>query len=153
MQVHPIFLDFVQSYQQPAYRYWLRFQSTLPARGATAPCPALNPAAYFNPRSPRGERRYPHRLHSWLLGFQSTLPARGATALDTYEVADVKISIHAPREGSDICISRSSGAYRHFNPRSPRGERLEVGKNLLTGLGISIHAPREGSDTYEVVTG
>ena len=37
-----------------------RFQSTLPARGATiAPATANGWTAYFNPRSPHGERRVP----------------------------------------------------------------------------------------------
>ena len=80
-----------------------RFQSTLPARGATRRCPpAQSPASHFNPRSPHGERRRsddptftpsadfnprsPHGerperiLHvADAILFQSTLPARGAT--------------------------------------------------------------------------
>ena len=35
------------------------------------------------------------------------------------------ISIHAPRTGSDISFSTSSIVSRHFNPRSPHGERLD----------------------------
>ena len=61
---------------------WLtaeQFQSTPPARGATAPW----------------------RRRSWAWLFQSTPPARGATesaeVLRTY----LDISIHAPREGGD----------------------------------------------------
>ena len=34
----------------------------------------------------------------------------------------------------------------HFNPRSPRGERLQLSPALRTPAAISIHAPREGSD-------
>ena len=33
--------------------------------------------------------------------FQSTLPARGATTLPEKTRADISISIHAPRTGSD----------------------------------------------------
>ena len=33
--------------------------------------------------------------------FQSTLPVRGATGYTGYTVTPIKISIHAPREGSD----------------------------------------------------
>ena len=36
----------------------------------------------------------------------------------------VRISIHAPREGSDRSPGRWAGQSRDFNPRSPRGERL-----------------------------
>ena len=37
-------------------------------------------------------------------------------------------------------------AYRHFNPRSPWGERHKELKNMNPELEISIHAPRGGSD-------
>ena len=56
--------------------------------------------------------------------FLSTLPARGATCTATGRSKTLpRISIHAPREGSDI----STGA---------------AAANDI----ISIHAPREGSD-------
>ena len=38
-----------------------------------------------------------------------------------------RISIHAPRTGSDLSITCSTGKGRYFNPRSPYGERLRVG--------------------------
>ena len=79
-----------------------------------------------------------------------------------------KISIHAPRGGSDPWESRLCSAAGHFNPRSPWGER-PFGAILNTSAGrfqstlpvggatfwseikyfrreISIHAPRGGSD-------
>ena len=56
------------------------FQSTLPARGATF-----------------GILRCVADLKS----FQSTLPARGATGRDPLIQAELAISIHAPRTGSD----------------------------------------------------
>ena len=55
----------------------------------------------FYPRSPRGERR----------------PADGLLHPRR------PISIHAPREGSDIGRCASVNACHHFYPRSPRGER------------------------------
>ena len=56
-----------------------RFQSTLPARGATLSiCPVCNAVI-----------------------FQSTLPARGATAIQKDKAFCIDISIHAPRTGSD----------------------------------------------------
>ena len=62
----------------------------------------LGAGLYFYPRSPRGER---------LLGHLQPLPA------------DV-ISIHAPREGSDLpAASPGCGQSINFYPRSPRGER------------------------------
>ena len=102
----------------------MRFQSTLPARGATGLShrgdPPLNISIHapregsdftrmegkgqcrnFNPRSPRGERRP---------GSHGQLDWNG-------------ISIHAPREGSDWRSPWRPGRPRYFNPRSPRGER------------------------------
>ena len=61
-----------------------------------------------------------------------------------------KISIHAPREGSDPLPAAHRSRILHFYPRSPRGERLVCrGRRPLRGI-ISIHAPREGSDVYRV---
>ena len=56
-----------------------KFQSTLPARGATMPTAFI----------------------AFLMVFQSTLPARGATRRRKRDVHGDAISIHAPRTGSD----------------------------------------------------
>ena len=78
------------------------FQSTLPARGAT--------------RAVGGSVS--------TIGFQSTLPARGATTMQlSFFPTRQKISIHAPRTGSDV--------------------RFLL--NVFVAV-ISIHAPRTGSD-------
>ena len=78
------------------------FQSTLPARGATAlRCIQLS------------SRRL----------FQSTLPARGATQSKAQSTAPRSISIHAPRTGSDHMETFVRNAGGYFNPRSPHGER------------------------------
>ena len=102
--------------------------------------------AYFNPRSPRGERpqKYVDRINE--ITFQSTLPARGATPGVPSLVRSWRISIHAPREGSDHRAPSYQERRCDFNPRSPRGERraeTAVGHHYWR---ISIHAPREGSD-------
>ena len=57
-----------------------------------------------------------------------------------------RISIHAPREGSDFEKCCPCPHKVDFYPRSPRGERHRhlVGGRLFGQ--ISIHAPREGSD-------
>ena len=57
------------------------------------------------------------------------------------------ISIHAPRVGSDGLTVQVSLPPKHFNPRSPCGERLDFYNPLFANIGISIHAPRVGSDT------
>ena len=78
------------------------FQSTPPARGATLSRRRTGYMRWnFNPRPPRGERR----RYAGLPG------SRGS------------ISIHAPREGSDVAIN-----------------------SVAVVKPISIHAPREGSD-------
>ena len=38
---------------------------------------------------------------------------------------DINISIHAPRGGSDPCVSKIPFVFFYFNPRSPWGERLD----------------------------
>ena len=79
------------------------FQSTLPARGATKRSRAGGASgAHFNPRSPHGERHlFYQRVEVWR-----------------------RISIHAPRTGSDFQGAGLLGLQGYFNPRSPHGERL-----------------------------
>ena len=145
------------------------FQSTLPARGATgkplsdgnrhgisihAPrtgsdLPLITlyiHFAYFNPRSPHGERPGTTSARHTTRIFQSTLPARGATHQAAENQQDGNISIHAPRTGSDFRASRGTSEVGNFNPRSPHGERPVQGGLTDTQVVISIHAPRTGSD-------
>ena len=62
-----------------------------------------------------------------------------------------KISIHAPREGSDGRGQQTFLLRSYFYPRSPRGERrLHEPLFRLKDI-ISIHAPREGSDADPVL--
>ena len=110
-------------------------------------------ALYFNPRSPWGERLVPNRL-TW---------------------QHWKISIHAPRGGSDRPANARCAPKHHFNPRSPWGERLSLPVPILTispfqstlpvggatfmtmraknKSAISIHAPRGGSDSFSQTFG
>src|SRR5699024_4253372 len=75
------------------------FLSTLPVRGATT--------MVWTP------------LHSVLLLFLSTLPVRGATCTGTQERGEQRISIHAPREGSDRSPQTPECGPGYFYPRSP----------------------------------
>ena len=169
----------------------VRFQSTPPAWGATlkeydslyrelisihAPrvgsdlrlTYAFKDCSYFNPRPPRGERRAQNISVINLFVFQSTPPAWGATQHTQSRGADRKISIHAPRVGSDFLRLKYKIRDCNFNPRPPRGERLAFERPFGIAqkfqstppawgatrihavrcfLGkISIHAPRVGSD-------
>ena len=85
---------------------------------------------HFNPRSPRGERLQRQNATCFGFLFQSTLPARGATLSCAQKRKIGIISIHAPREGSDFVTNAQEAAERHFNPRSPRGERLASEQTL-----------------------
>ena len=146
------------------------FQSTPPARGATArhtPCACY--ACHFNPRPPRGGRPLYSRPRKAPAIFQSTPPRGGATLLIILVPHQSGISIHAPREGGDKPILYVSIANAYFNPRPPRGGRLTSrctagtanrfqstpparGATIFQNrysplcLQISIHAPREGGD-------
>ena len=122
------------------------FQSTLPVWGATSSAGGRSRVSQdFNPRSPCGERRnhsltmrayarFQSTLPVWgatsikncpriFFLFQSTLPVWGATLRGLFICGIYRISIHAPRVGSDI--------YQKLPPDI---------------FFISIHAPRVGSD-------
>ena len=104
------------------------FQSTLPARGATAPSPDPNNYKQFQSTLPaRGATEQPQGDDRDERQFQSTLPARGATVLSGHVAPLDLISIHAPRTGSDRTRRANITTFSDFNPRSPHGERLVHG--------------------------
>ena len=124
-----------------------KFQSTLPARGATT-WGAKKYASQddFNPRSPHGERRQRRRNDGGKQDFNPRSPhgERPARAVrrrltghfnprsphgerpagSIQHILHRTISIHAPRTGSDSLLQQNGRTGRHFNPRSPHGERL-----------------------------
>ena len=125
----------------------------------------------FYPRSPWGERHQGYR-DGLAQGrkFLSTLPVGGATRQNEAYNEFCKISIHAPRGGSDragisitwtikmISIHAPRGGsdvsvplllvgLMDFYPRSPWGERHFSITLFPPPLNISIHAPRGGSDS------
>ena len=81
----------------------------------------------FNPRSPQGERPVRRTVYPNPPQFQSTLPAWGATAPFLLMHLLKMISIHAPRGGSD-----------------------EMDPGLVSGIYISIHAPRGGGSDCSI---
>ena len=124
-----------------------RFQSTPPARGATAQAFCFQTRQpNFNPRPPRGGRLTPNLSVLTMATFQSTPPARGATGRRVGINDMTKISIHAPREGGD----------GHLRPAALRRDRISIhapreggdvdGRQDPHERLISIHAPREGGD-------
>ena len=124
----------------------LKFQSTLPARGATTRRLFSIIFKGISIHAPRtGSDQMPTIRLPIHLTFQSTLPARGATAagfapcrtfvfqstlpargatIPAYFFRQNSIiSIHAPRTGSDSVSVLSVTSGVDFNPRSPHGER------------------------------
>ena len=129
----------------------IKFQSTLPARGATLlSAGSTRPFDLISIHAPRtgsdarsGMYHVPENL------FQSTLPARGATCKPvSAELCDLYFnprSPHGERQAVRLSYPRRTG---YFNPRSPHGERH--GDLLMADVDveISIHAPRTGSDCF-----
>ena len=104
-----------------------RFQSTLPVGGATR---QIQPV----------ER---------LSEFQSTLPVGGATEYRYAERVCKRISIHAPRGGSDQRATPSWITCYQFQSTLPVGGATIALAAYSPYLVISIHAPRGGSDQQD----
>ena len=141
-------------------------------RGATSSSVQLINNAYFNPRSPCGERpsgcrnscntndfnpRSPcgeRRRHIYrgirIPGFQSTLPMRGATTPRSLPAMTFVISIHAPHAGSDDRTSKNYSNRQNFNPRSPCGERLPAGFNIPPSQLFQSTLPMRGATISRV---
>ena len=101
----------------------IQFQSTLPSRGATQiAVHTVVHVVYFNPRSPRGERRDFANGVYWGVQFQSTLPSRGATRSPPAGGLACNFNPRSPR-GERLVFVVVLSRRRYFNPRSPRGER------------------------------
>ena len=153
-----------------------KFQSTLPARGATCrPRPAeimdgisihaprtgsdwrlffrIQESGNFNPRSPHGERRYHSSFDYpvWIISIHA--PRTGSDLFPFFdECSNVSISIHAPRTGSDRRAADDDFRASRISIHAPRtgSDTIYAAYNHL--YGISIHAPRTGSDVISPVT-
>ena len=148
--------------------YFSLFQSTHPARGATVFIVTLDGALQdfnprtprgvrpgcgmsddwrknFNPRTPRGVRPAWNPLEAGALKFQSTHPASTHVVKHGHDTA---ISIHAPREGCDPCVTAIICLNFRFQSTHPaRGATVYKGVRQPQ-VTISIHAPREGCDCF-----
>ena len=82
---------------------YYRFLSTLPARGATSKTalPTGQKKLFLSTLPARGATSGTADCAPELSEFLSTLPARGATQRSKSQSRCRRISIHAPREGSD----------------------------------------------------
>ena len=151
-------------------QFFLEFQPTLPARGATVssrgcavkfaisthaprtgsderPRPGKTGThSDFNPRSPHGERLRSLGLWRDKYIFQPTLPARGATRPHRRRRDSDSISTHAPRTGSDTPEPKGTkeAVISTHAPRTGSDEQRQ--RRILPECLISTHAPRTGSD-------
>ena len=128
--------------------YKTEFLSTLPARGAT---PSYGPRPWrppnFYPRSPRGERPLGISKSALFMYISIHAPREGSDmgVLDASCLSG-RISIHAPREGSDGSKHSIGGQHHEISIHAPREGSDFLGPHGVQGADISIHAPREGSD-------
>ena len=108
--------------------------------------PELHRYSNFNPRSPCGERRAMHLFWVLTFLFQSTLPVWGATDRRGFFFIHCRISIHAPRVGSDPTFDINRTVFPAFQSTLPVWGATFVPNRLVWQHWISIHAPRVGSD-------
>ena len=124
---------------------------------------------HFNPRPPRGGRRLLGQTGHRQAHISIHAPREGGDfPAPPILVVRRPISIHAPREGGDVGAVKATIPTGDFNPRPPRGGRLQLanakspivvfqstpparGATLKSdvlddAVTISIHAPREGGD-------
>ena len=80
-------------------------------------------ATDFNPRSPRRERPFVGMDERFVDNFNPRSPRRERQGDEMNGNKLSEISIHAPREGSDVLFSVFLFQILNFNPRSPRRER------------------------------
>ena len=110
-----------------------KFQSTLPVRGATAMRSGRFSSGRFQSTHPAGD--------TGTSLFQSTLPVRGATRIQEVNSMSEKISIHAPRAGSDEEAIEYLKEFQHFNPRSPCGERHRASGDCTLKIYFNPRSP------------
>ena len=101
-----------------------KFQSTPPSREATIfNYPRDRDGKHFNPRLPRGRRRFDPTFHRYKLEFQSTPPSREATGHDQFiHRQSAIISIHASLAGGDAVVVYDAWPRTLFQSTPPSRE-------------------------------
>ena len=124
-----------------------KFQSTLPARGATFWDKIFYSwLSYFNPRSPHGERRLPRYNDLRHRRISIHAPRTGSDHITRRHHKCEEISIHAPRTGSDGSTESYSILRYEISIHAPRTGSDRCRCCFARAHRISIHAPRTGSD-------
>ena len=107
----------------------------------------------FNPRSPHGERRRWQFCVLHRLRISIHAPRTGSDRMAGYKILWANISIHAPRTGSDCNHRDNVSVNQHFNPRSPHGERREFDAYVVYGdIIFQSTLPARGATSAESVT-
>ena len=118
-----------------------QFQSTLPVGGATSTDSSPpQRAAYFNPRSPWGERPAGCALSGGCVPISIHAPRGGSDLRWPRLAAGRIISIHAPRGGSDPLFGQFGGQTQIFQSTLPVGGATSI--SLTWGLIKSDFNPR-----------
>ena len=119
------------------------FQSTLPARGATALLVCGACIFVFQSTLPaRGATKTQLTVSSHHPPFQSTLPARGATKSDIFLDPPIRqFQSTLPARGATTPQVLTQIITSNFNPRSPHGERLLHCLLLLELLHFNPRSP------------
>ena len=101
----------------------------------------------FNSRTPGGVRLILSIFGlKWIISFNSRTPGGVRLAWVEFHGWDIKVSIHAPREGCDSVLSVWTMWRYSFNSRTPGGVRRRRSISRIINAKVSIHAPREGCD-------
>ena len=115
-------------------------------RGERPRPPGPTPTTWnFYPRSPRGERPTAPCTMTPAVLFLSTLPARGATGKKELAVTDYEFLSTLPARGATRTGCKF-GQRRRISIHAPREGSDTLRRIYCLKKEISIHAPREGSD-------
>ncbi len=127
---------------------WRRFQSTPSTRRATGTARRpLAASCSFNPRPPRGGRLGTDSTPDWRWKFQSTPSTRRATSPlnDLKPPTKFQSTPSTRRATVPEIIKGTADCTRCFNPRPPRGGRLQWPQRLHgLGNGFNPRPPRGG---------
>ena len=124
------------------YEIYLLFQSTLPTRGATGLTDAWAVFFSISIHAPHAGSDIALGKPTLMFGISIHAPHAGSDFVRCPFIRFFLISIHAPHAGSDFERDQFIYLLHHFNPRSPRGERLSVIGTGKIGIDFNPRSPR-----------
>ena len=129
----------------------IKFQSTLPLRGATWFFTTAKLLFQISIHTPLAGSDQPGVTISNVIVISIHTPLAGSDFQSAIRQATHDISIHTPLAGSDSICLGVLPVPCYFNPHSPCGERQQVQALVDEGMLISIHTPLAGSDATTLV--